>query len=131
MRKILIVLLPLLPVAYALTCVFSDEFADESASKSEWSILQHYEYTYRDKSNSEPYLLFNTALGSKYNVIGFPTLKKNTGFVFILANTAGKPYIKAMRQESFVVTAAVLKEVQEKVAIREDVKEFISSHIVR
>lgn len=121
MDKIFAVLLPVLLAA----CGFSDE----AASKREYSIVQHYEYEYRDKPNNQPYILAEKALGSDYLVIGFPIEGANSGYVFMVANPRGKPYVKAMPDVPFVVTEVVLEDVQSKAEMADAVKAFISSHV--
>ncbi len=66
----------------------NDELAkNELANKPEYSVLQAYEYQYRDVKNDKSYLVFKNALKTDATVVAFPIKNKTTGYVVMLAET--------------------------------------------
>jgi hypothetical protein len=77
---------------------------NERDNKPEYSILQAYEYDYREVKNEKPYLVFKNALKTDATVVAFPIKSKATGYVVLLAQTKSLPKVKAMPDADFVVT---------------------------
>ena len=100
---------------------------NESISKTEYSILQSYEYQYRETSNDMPYLVLNHA--SDATVIAFPIKGKSQGYVVILAKSKGKPEVKMMPDADFIVTQAVYMAVKEEISLSTEVDRFIAEHV--
>src|SRR5260370_28846126 len=83
----------------------NDELADnELANKPEYSVLQAYEYQYKDVKNDKPYLVFKNALKTDATVVAFPIKSKATGYVVMLAQAKALPKSKVIPDTDFVVT---------------------------
>jgi len=102
---------------------------DELANKPEYSILQSYEYKYRDMPNDKPYLVEMNALNTGLTVIAFPAQDKSHGYVVMLTNSSRSPDIKVLPDVDFVVTNESYKAVKEQIALSKEVDQFISKHI--
>lgn len=57
---------------------------DEIANKSEYSVLQSYEYNYREAKIDKQYMIFKRALNTGATVVAFPIKNKSHGYVVIL-----------------------------------------------
>jgi hypothetical protein len=55
--------------------------------KSEYSVLQFYEYEFRSKDHAVAYVLHKNALNSGLDVVGFPVAGRDVGYVWIVAKT--------------------------------------------
>ena len=108
----------------------SQEMNNELMNKSEYSILQSYEYNYREAINDTPYLVFKHALKTDSTVVAFPIKGKKKGYVVLIADSKGKPKIKAMPDVDFVVTQSAYNTVKGEVSLSDDVDNFIKSHIL-
>ena len=104
---------------------------DEMSNKTEYSILQSYEYDYREAKNDIPYMIFKKALNTDATVIAFPIKNVQKGYVVILAKSKGTQAVKVMPNTDFVVTQEAYTEVRKQVDLSEDVDMFISAHIKR
>jgi hypothetical protein len=102
---------------------------DELANKPEYSVLQAYEYQYRDVKNDKPYLVFKNALKTGATVVAFPIKSKPTGYVVMLAQAKYLPKVKAMPDTDFVVTQGALKEVRAATSLSNEVEQFIAAHV--
>jgi hypothetical protein len=104
----------------------SDEAANELANKPDYSILQAYEYDYREIKNDKPYLIIKNADAT---VVAFPIRNRSTGYVVILAETKHAPKVKAMPQLDFVVTQDAFADVRTAAPLSKEVEEFIAQHV--
>jgi hypothetical protein len=102
---------------------------NEFTNKSEYSILQSYEYEYRDVKNDKPYMVFKNALKTDLTVVAFPIKDKPKGYVVILARAEGSPKVKYMPDVDFVVTQNTLTEIQAAITLSKEVEQFIMAHI--
>lgn len=103
------------------------QMQDESISKTEYSILQSYEYEYREARNDTPYMVLRHASGAA--VVAFPVRKKSQGYVMILAKSEGKPEVKAVPNADFIVAQAVYMAVKEEISLSAEVDRFIVEHV--
>ena len=124
MRKQLIFLL----LMFVIGCDLS-ETGNDSRSKTEYSILQSYEYKCRDLSNDRPYLIYEQALNSELTVLAFPIANKSKGYVVMIADAKADPKLKSMPDADFIVGLNTLVEVKKKIAISREVDDFITTHI--
>ena len=69
---------------------------DELGSKPEYSILQGFEYDYRERPNDAPIRFRRHAMQSPSDVIGFPVAGRSTGYVWYIANPRVIPAISPM-----------------------------------
>jgi hypothetical protein len=102
---------------------------DELANKPEYSVLQAYEYQYRDVKNDKPYLVFENALKTDATVVAFPIKNKTTGYVVMLAETKTVPKVKAMPDVDFVVSQRAFIDVRSVTPLSKEVEQFIAQHI--
>lgn len=101
----------------------------ESTNKLEYSILQSYEFKYREERNDASYMIFRRALGTDATVIAFPIKDKSKGYVMILAHAGGTPNVKIMPETDFVVTHDSYAALKADVSLSKEVDEFIAAHI--
>lgn len=101
----------------------------EITNKSDYSILQSYEYDYRGANNDKPYMVFDHALGTNRTVVAFPIKNKHVGYVIIIANPTVSSTVKYMPEADFVVTQDVFQTVKSQVSFSEGTEKFISMHI--
>lgn len=102
---------------------------NEFANKTEYSILQYYENTYRNAEQDKPYMLFEHALNSDYTVVAFPISDKPKGYIAILGKAEGVPKVKISIEANFVVTKDAYAAVKAKVSLSKEVEQFISAHV--
>jgi hypothetical protein len=102
---------------------------NELDNKPEYSILEAYEYDYREVKNDKPYLVIKNALKTDATVVAFPIKNKPTGYVVMLAQAKNSPKVKVMPDADFVVTSPALKEVRAATPLSKEVEQFISSHL--
>jgi hypothetical protein len=107
----------------------SQAMNDELANKPEYSVLQAYEYQYRDVKNDKPYLVFESALKTDATVVAFPIKNKTTGYVVMLAETKTVPKVKAMPDADFVASQRAFIEVRSVTPLSKEVEQFIAQHI--
>ena len=106
------------------------EMNNDSINKSEYSILQSYEFEYREASNDKPYMVFKNALNTDVTVVAFPINQRKVGYVVLIANSKGTPKIKAMPDVDFVVTQSAYESVKAEASLSKDVDHFIASHVM-
>lgn len=100
-----------------------------SANKREYSILQHYEYEYREAKHNKPYIVFQRALNTEHTVLAFPIKSKPVGYAVILAQAKGVPKIKVMAETDFVVTREAYAAVKAEAALSQEVEQFIFDRV--
>ncbi len=101
----------------------------EIINKSDYSILQSYEYDYRNANNDESYMIFHHALGTNRTVVAFPIKNKNVGYVVIIANPIVSTTVKYMPESDFIVTENVFQKVKSQVSFSKETEKFISAKI--
>jgi len=106
-----------------------DGVINESANKTEYSILEHYEYEFRNSEQEKPYMFFEHALGSKYTVVAFPIKHRVKGYVVILAQAEGVPKVKVLSKVEFKVTKEAYTSLKREVHLSKEVDQFIFAHI--
>ena len=102
---------------------------NELANKPEYSVLQAYEYQYRDVKNDKPYLVFKKALNTDATVVAFPIKSKAAGYVVVLAHAESLPKVKALPDVDFVVTKDAFTEVRAATPLSKEVEQFIAAHV--
>jgi hypothetical protein len=103
---------------------------NDSVNKFEYSILQAYEYEYRDMRNDgAPYLIIKNALQTDMTVVAFPIKGKKTGYVFMLAQARGFPKGKFLPEVAFTVTKSMLEDLKTIIPISKEVESFIAAQI--
>jgi hypothetical protein len=108
-------------------CDMQDE-DNELSNKPDYSILQHYEYKYRDANNDKPYMIFNRALNTDTTVVAFPIKNKSRGYVVIIANSKNSPSVKYMPEVDFFVSQDVYLTVKDQAFLSKEVDQFIAMH---
>jgi hypothetical protein len=104
---------------------------NEIANKSEYSVLQSYEYEYRKAKNDRPYMVFKRALNTGVTVVAFPIKNKSHGYVVILANSKNPPSVKYIPNVDFVVTQDAYLAVKSQASLSREVEQFIAKHVPR
>ena len=107
----------------------NQEIENEFSNKTEFSILEHYEYIYRNADQNKPFMIFEHAMNSDYTVVAFPIKDKSKGYVVLLAKAEGEPKIKVLLNVNFVVTQEAYTAVNRKVSLSKEVDQFIASHV--
>jgi hypothetical protein len=93
----------------------------------ETHIVEAYSLKYSTMKNDKPYIIEETDKGVK--IVAFPIRRKAKGYVTILAQSMGGRTLKIMPVEDFELTSKTYMEICAKVALSDDVAEFIASHI--
>lgn len=122
-KKLLLVALPILG-----GCDI-EGMRNESANKSEYSVLQYYEYEYRETQHDKPYMVFKRALNSDFTVVAFPLKDKPTGYVAILAHADGIPKVKVTTEADFVVTKDAYAAVKAEALLSKEVDQFVAARV--
>jgi len=100
----------------------ADEF-DELGSKSDYSVLQHFEFEWRGKTISEPQL---EKLGDA-EVLGVPALAGH-GTVWILLKPNGSPFYKQSIDANYVVQKALVERLLAEDRVSPTIAAVLSSH---
>lgn len=103
--------------------------SDELKGKTEYSVLQSFEFKYRDEVNDQPYLVFKNALKTGLVVVAFPVKGKATGYVMILAQSDDDPKVKVVPAADFLVTREAYEAVKAATVMSKEVDQFISARI--
>jgi hypothetical protein len=118
----------------AVVCTFvvaacdfgASDNSGELDSKSQYSVLQAYEFDYRGKEHSQPVIAVPGALGTKYDVIGFPKKSGSVGYVWFIAN--GSPRQPVMRMPSdgqFLVDRSALDAARKVVRVSYELDQYL------
>lgn len=102
---------------------------NEAVNKSEYSVLQYYEYEYREAKHDKPYMVFKRALNTELTVLAFPIKEKPVGYVVMLARAEGVPKIKIMTEVDFTVTKEAYAAVKAETALSKEVDQFIGARV--
>ena len=102
---------------------------NEEVNKSEYSVLQYYEYEYREAKHDNPYMIFKRALNTELTVLAFPIKEKPVGYVVMLARAEGVPKIKIMTEVDFTVTKNAYAAVKAETALSKEVDEFLVARV--
>ncbi len=100
----------------------ADEF-DELGSKSDYSVLQHFEFEWRGKTITDPRL---EKLGDA-EVLGVPALTGH-GTVWILLKPNGSPFYKQSMDANYVVQKALVERLLTEKRVSPTVAAVLSSH---
>lgn len=101
----------------------------ELANKPDYSILEHYEYKYREANNDRPYMIIKRALKTDKTVVAFPMKNKSRGYVVILASSQNPPSVKYMPEQDFVVTQDAYLAVKGQMSLSNEVEQFIAKRV--
>lgn len=105
------------------------EMENDFTNKSEYSILQSYEYEYREVKNDKPYMVFKNALKTNATIVAFPIKNKPKGYVVILAQAKSSPKVKFMPDTDFIVSQKIIEEVKAETPLSKEVEKFIAAHV--
>lgn len=100
----------------------ADEF-DELGAKSDYSVLQHFEFEWRGKTISDPRL---EKLGDA-EVLGVPALTGH-GTVWILLKPNGAPFYKQSMDANYVVQKALVERLLAEKRVSPTVAAVLMSH---
>jgi hypothetical protein len=126
-RFLILEVLVLLP--FIVNGCNKQEMRNEFSDKSEYSILQSYEYEYREIKNDKPYMIFKHALKTNATVVAFPIMNMPKGYVVILAQAEGSVKVKSMPNAEFLVTQSIFEEVKLNANLSKDVEKYIEAHV--
>lgn len=91
---------------------------NELASKNEYSVLQSYEYKYREESNATPYIIEKNALSSGADVIGLPVKGRTEGYVWLIASPNSTSSVLVLPADtSFEVNSSTLQSLEKSVTM--------------
>ena len=102
---------------------------NDAVNKSEYSVLQHYEYEYREAKHDKPYMVFQRALNTELTVLAFPIKDKPVGYVVMLARAEGVPKVKAMAEVDFEVTKDAYAAVKAETVLSKEVDQFVADRV--
>jgi hypothetical protein len=98
-------------------------------NKSEYSVLQAYEYQYRGTTNDKSYMIFKRALDTEFTVVAFPRKDSSQGYVMMLANDEETAAVKLIPQTDFLVTQEVFAKVKSEILLSKKLEQFIAGQI--
>lgn len=111
-------------------CNSEPQGEQEVQSKAEYSVLQSLEFDYRQHSHSKPYIVEKAALGSEFDVIGFPRSGSDKGYVWLIANPDSRPLVKQMPADvDFSISRGELANVEDSTRLAPAVKAYLSTHL--
>jgi hypothetical protein len=99
------------------------------SSKSEYSILQSFEYEYSDFGHDENFILVHNALGTGHNILAFPISQAEKGYVVMLTDADSKPKDKRIPEKGFTVNMDVLNKVKKLTNLSTEVELLIIKQI--
>jgi hypothetical protein len=105
--------------------------ANDSRAKTEYSILQSYEFDLRNTPNTERYLIFRLNGPGNYEVIALPLQGQPIGYVVILARSLSDPKIKFMPERLFVLSLSSYTEIKNIVSMSSEIESFLIDHLSR
>ena len=108
----------------------ADSANGELSDKSEYSVLQRYEYEYREVKQDLPFMIFKHALKTNLTVLAFPVRDKPVGYVVIIARSNGVSKVKAMDGVEFKVSKLAYAAVKSEADISPEVDNFIKARIL-
>lgn len=89
---------------------------NELATKNEYSVLQHFEYKFRQKDHAQPYIVEADALGSGHDVIGLPIKGRDEGYVWLIAKSEGIDSVIVLPEKtSFTVDESTMRALEKSV----------------
>ena len=117
MKSLLLMAVMLLVAA----CHSDNSQPSELDTKSAYSVLQSYEFKWRDKSHSSGIVVVRSALATKFDIVGLPIAGQDKGFVWLVLNPM-KPdeqrqFVRVPADMPIVVTDADLKSIEERVEL--------------
>jgi hypothetical protein len=103
--------------------------SDESANKSEYSVLQAYEHRLRDVEHKEPVMVINRALDTDLTILAFPLKDNPRGYAVLLAKAEGPEKVKVMPAAPFVVTQAAYASAKSQASLSKEVDDFLAAKV--
>lgn len=104
--------------------------SQELESKQEYSVLQSYEYNYRDRGNSDGVVVEELALGSKFHVVGLPKRGEPKGYIWFIANSDDPKAIQRLPKDGEVeIDLETLGEIQRSQGITRALREHLASRV--
>jgi len=105
----------------------SESQNNELANKTDYSLLQSYEYKYREVANDQDFIISQKTREKDATVIGFPRKDKAQGYVMVIANSRYDPKVKYMPEVDFTVTKATIEDVKSQINLSKEVESFLYS----
>lgn len=129
MQRILFVF-PLVLAFAGTGCGGKPDAGGELNTKSEYSVLQSFEFDYRQRTHALPYVIGKNALSSGYDVIGLPRTDGERGYVWLIANPSGAPAIKQMPSGvDFSISSDTLAVIEKSAQLDSEVRSYLAAHI--
>ena len=122
---------------FALTLVLVDagcgngsDSGGELDAKSEYSVLQNFEFDYRATKQERSFFVIRNALSSGYDVIGLPRANSERGYVWVIANPSSMPAVKQIPSEAgFSIDLKTLVAIEKLVRLNPTVRSYLVVHI--
>lgn len=117
---------------FGASCTNSAPSDGELANKSEYSVLQFYEYEFRNKDHAIAYVLHKNALDSGLDVVGFPITGRDVGYVWIVARANKDGMIFQIPERTdFLVDEAALVALRKEINFSPAVLKFLESKAIK
>lgn len=123
-----------IPFVFALASVLAGcggetDAGKELETKSEYSVLQGFEFDYRQRKQEQPYVIEKNALSSGYNLIGLPKADSENGYVWLIANPSSEPAIKQIPSNvDFSISKDALAAIEQSVQLTPAVQSYLVAH---
>ncbi|MEE7545957.1 hypothetical protein HF319_01885 [Xanthomonas sp. Kuri4-1] len=122
-----------LVLALALAgCLSETNAGRELEAKSEYSVLQSFEFDYRERKQERNYIIEKNALSSGYDLIGLPKANVDHGYVWLIANPSSEPAIKKMPSDDvFSVNKDALAAIKQSVQLPPAMEAYLAENVER
>lgn len=114
-------LLLLFMMLLATACHSDSAQPNEFDTKPAYSVLQSYEFNWRNKPNSSGIMVVRAALGTEFDVVGLPIVGQDKGFTWIVLNPTKlddqSQFVRVPADKPIAVTDADLKKIEEQVEL--------------
>lgn len=129
MQKFSLIFATILALA-GTACGRNPDADRELSTKSEYSVLQAFEFDYRQREQEQPYLIEKNALSSDYDLIGLPIAGSERGYVWLIANPSGAPAIKQIPSKAdFAISRDVLDAIEKSAQLSPAVRSYLLAHV--
>jgi hypothetical protein len=116
-------------IYFSLASCAEEGGENELSNKSEYSILQKYEFDLRETDNSVGHKIVNDALGSGRQLIALPLKNRSSGYVVLLSDSRIDGVRMTIPQDEFIVTRDTLIDIRHKTRLSRNVDDFLSSRV--
>lgn len=102
----------------------------ELETKSAYSVLQSYELKWRNAPNSPGIVIAPSALGTRFDIVGFPISGRERGYVWVVLNPANpndsRQFVRVPANVRFAVASADLRKIDQEIDLSPQARKVLS-----